>query len=55
MPIPKPKKEETKNKFLPRCMGDDTMVKEFKDVKQRYAVCLSNWTNKDKKTNRNDK
>jgi hypothetical protein len=42
-PIPKPYKDEEKKKFLPRCMGDDIMVKDFKDIKQRYAVCVSQW------------
>ena len=41
MPIPKPKKEEQKSKFVQRCMADQTMRKEFKDIKQRVAVCLS--------------
>lgn len=49
MPIPQVKKGETSKKYLPRCMGDDTMVKDFKDVKQRYAVCITTFTNKDKK------
>lgn len=43
MPLAKPKKEEKKKDFLPRCMGDEVMRKEFKDVKQRYAVCLTQW------------
>lgn len=46
MPLPKPKKGEEKKKFLPRCMSDKETSKEFKDVKQRYAVCLNLWKDK---------
>ena len=49
MPIPKPKKEEEKSKFVQRCMADQTMRKEFKDLKQRVAVCLSQFKNQDKR------
>lgn len=38
MPIPKPNENETKEKFMDRCMSDDTMKKEY-DNKQRYAIC----------------
>lgn len=47
MPIPKPKKDETKNKFLTRCMGNSTMRKEYPDNKQRLAVCYTEWREKD--------
>ena len=43
MPMPKPSKDESKEDFLKRCMGDDVMVKEFPDRKQRYAVCNTQW------------
>jgi hypothetical protein len=46
MPIPKPKKGETKYKFLSRFMSDNTMNKEFPDIKQRYAVANTQWKNK---------
>jgi len=46
MPIPSPRKNEEKNKFLDRCMADGVMNKEFKDPKQRYAVCLESWQGK---------
>ena len=49
MPIPAPKKNENKKKFLPRCMGDSVMVKDFKDIKKRFAVCINIWENKNKK------
>jgi len=41
MPIPKPKKYERKNKYISRCVSEDTMEKEFKNIKQRLAVCYS--------------
>lgn len=43
MPIPKPSKDETKEKFISRCMGDDVMNKEFPDRKRRAGVCFSQW------------
>lgn len=41
MPLPKPKKDEPKKEFLSRCMGDDSMVKEFENPAQRYAICIN--------------
>ena len=41
MPLPKPSKKETEQEFVSRCMGDDMMNKDFKDQKQRAAVCYS--------------
>ena len=43
MPLPKPKKEEKQKDFISRCMGNPTMTKEYKDAKQRSAVCYSQW------------
>jgi hypothetical protein len=40
MPIPKPEKNEDRKKFVSRCMGNNTMVKEYPDNKQRIAICL---------------
>jgi hypothetical protein len=40
MPIPKPEKNENKQNFVARCMGNETMKKEYPDSKQRVAVCL---------------
>ena len=45
MPVPKPKKDESKDEFIDRCMGDDTMVDEY-DNDQRYAICMSKWEGK---------
>jgi hypothetical protein len=49
MPLPKPKKDEKRNDFVSRCMGDETMKKDFKDNKQRVAVCLAQFSKKDSK------
>lgn len=38
MPIPKPKSNEDKSKFMDRCMGNPTMKNEFSDINQRLAV-----------------
>jgi len=50
MPLPTPQKGEGKPDFLERCMGDDIMVTDYDDEKQRYAVCNSLWKNKKEKT-----
>jgi HK97 family phage prohead protease len=43
MPIPKPNKGESHKDFDDRCMSNDTMVEEYPDEKQRYAICQSQW------------
>ena len=43
MPIPKPKKNENHDDFVSRCMSDDVMMGDYKDEKQRYAVCQTQW------------
>lgn len=40
MPIPKRRKDEKRQEFVSRCMGDDVMKKDYPDNKQRIAVCL---------------
>lgn len=57
MPLPKPKKDETKENFISRFMSNDTMKREFPDVKQRVAVAFSVWRNykKSSKGNRGNK
>lgn len=40
MPIPKPEKKEDRQKFVARCMGNETMKKEYPDNQQRIAICL---------------
>jgi hypothetical protein len=41
MPIPDKRKNEDKQNFVARCMGDEVMKKDYPDTKQRIAVCLS--------------
>ncbi len=41
MPIPQPNKNEDSQKFVARCMSNETMKKDYGDTKQRLAVCLS--------------
>ena len=43
MPLPTPKKSEKQGDFISRCAGNETMNKDFKDTKQRVAVCYSQW------------
>lgn len=45
--MPTPKKDETKEEFLSRCMNYPDMQKY--GPKQRYAICVSMWDNKKKK------
>jgi HK97 family phage prohead protease len=40
MPIPKPKKNESRQRFMSRCLGDSTMVDEY-NPNQRMAVCAT--------------
>lgn len=44
MPIPKRNKNEDKDKFVSRCMGSETMKKEYPDSKQRVAICIDQAT-----------
>lgn len=41
MPIPSKKENEDKNSFMSRCMSDDVMKNEYKNVDQRVAICMS--------------
>jgi hypothetical protein len=43
MPLPSRRKDESRKKFMSRCMGDDMMNTEFNDPKQRAAVCNSQY------------
>lgn len=40
MPIPKPEKNEDKQKFVSRCMSNEIMKKDYPNSQQRIAVCL---------------
>jgi hypothetical protein len=44
MPLPKRNKDEDKDKFVARCMGSDTMKKEYPDNSQRVAICIGQAT-----------
>lgn len=44
MPLLKPNANETKKKFIDRCMSNDTMKAEYEDEKERLGVCNSLWT-----------
>lgn len=48
MPIPKPKQNEDSTKFVSRCMGNETMKKDYPDQKQRIAICLGQTRKKSK-------
>ena len=43
MPLPKPDSGESHDDFISRCMGNDTMIADYPDEDQRYAVCESQW------------
>lgn len=43
MPLPSASKKETEQEFVSRCMGDEMMNEDFKDQKQRAAVCYSQY------------
>lgn len=40
MPIPSRNEDEDRQKFISRCMGDEVMKKDYKDTKQRIAICI---------------
>ena len=46
MPIPKPHADESRDKFIPRCIS--AISDEFDDNDQRVAVCMAAWRDKDK-------
>lgn len=43
MPLPKPKKDESKDEFVSRCMGNSTMKNEFPKQVQLNAVRNQQW------------
>jgi phosphatidylethanolamine-binding protein (PEBP) family uncharacterized protein len=48
MPLPNAKPKEKQQEFMNRCMSDDIMNKDFKDQKQRAAVCYSQYRKRTK-------
>ena len=49
MPLPTPNNGEKRSKFMDRCMSDPTTRGEFKDNKQRAAVCSSQFSKAESK------
>lgn len=45
--MPNPRKDESKDEYLQRCMGDEETLSKYPDESQRYAVCESMWSNYD--------
>lgn len=43
MPLPTPQKDQKKKDFIDSCMASPTMNQEYKDPKQRVAVCYSQY------------
>lgn len=43
MPIPSPRAGESQDKFIGRCMSSLSESGEFRDRKQRAAVCHGQW------------
>jgi ATP-dependent Clp protease protease subunit len=41
--MPTPRKNESKDDFIQRCMADDTMQQDYPDDDQRLAICHSQW------------
>jgi len=55
MPIPKPRKDESKKDFIQRCMLDDVMTVEYEDIDQRLAICSTSYEENLKKHESNGK
>ena len=49
MPIPNPNKGERETRFIPSCMADPAMVKDYPDTKQREAICYQSLKDRNKK------
>ena len=49
MPLPTPRNAEKRSKFMSRCMVDLAAKDEFKDIKQRAAVCSSQFEDAESK------
>ena len=48
MPLPKPEKNEDKNSFIKRCLGNKNIKNDFPKQKQALAVCYSLWERRNK-------
>lgn len=41
--MPTPRKDETRDEFIDRCMSDEEAKDDFPDNKQRLAFCFTTW------------
>ena len=48
MPIPEPRDSESEDEFIDRCMSNDMMNEEYPESDQRYAICISQWRDREK-------
>ena len=48
MPIPTPRKKESKEEYINRFMENSIMLKEYPDKMQRYAIALGEWNKRNK-------
>ena len=55
MPIPQPRPTETREQFINRCVSDNTMVEEYPNNAQRFAICSSVWREKGDENARSSK
>ena len=46
MPLPKVNKDERAASFIQRCVRDSVTISEFPNLKQRVAVCQTQYENK---------
>lgn len=54
MPLPTPKTGENHDDFMDRCMADPMMNEDYPDSDQRYAVCESQWDEKEEESDQGD-
>jgi hypothetical protein len=50
MPIPTPKPDQEESDFIDQCMSSKSMNEEYPNQKQRYAICISQFSRKKKKS-----
>lgn len=55
MPMPMPNHDEKQEDFIDRCMSMDMMQSEFPDLKQRAAVCFSQYRRRNTRKLRKEK
>lgn len=48
MPMPTPRPDEDREDFMDRCMGDDVMVEDFTNPRQRAGACATQWDDRKK-------